>query len=172
MSNDKLLKLTNSTFKHNVSVLICCEKDINANQFAKYYIYKEPDFISCIMKHKNEFDLIIITEGEIPELNLYPCMEWNALFANQTYRYYDIKNWKSSTINTQQHYPKDTGFIAVDSAYGGLAIYKSKSIQSSFKAIPANIMELNLKILTNKFLDCSLQLETTQDKEKLYQDFL
>ena len=33
-------------------------------------------------------------------------------------------------------------------------------------------MELNLKILTNKFLDCSLQLETTQDKEKLYQDFL
>ena len=172
MSNVKLAKITNSTFKHKLSALICCQKDINADQFQTYYIYKEADYIKFILDNKFDFDLIIITDDELPELNLYPEMEWNALFANQTYRYYDVANWRSSTImNIQQHYPKDSGFIPVDSAYGGLAIYRSRSIQV-FKTYPKDIVELNFRVLTHKYLDCSLQLKTTDDKKKLYQDFL
>jgi hypothetical protein len=86
------------------------------------------------------------TPIKISSLNCFKRVsEWNVIFANQSYKYYDIDNLLTSDTKPyheeedaekkkvikatlQYHIPSDVDPIPVSSAYGGLAIYKVTSL--------------------------------------------
>jgi hypothetical protein len=115
------------------------------------------------------------------------CSGWNALFANQSYRYYDIWALRAATINYdcwemihkntkmtnakqvfihnhQIHIPKTHSLIPVTSAFGGMGIYRGSALLETkpmyeIKAGVCEHIEFNKK-LKHLFICPSLVLES------------
>jgi hypothetical protein len=114
------------------------------------------------MKMRRDFDLLISVDlddtmsQEIDEFLFENCLseenfpKWDAVFANQSYRYYDIWSLRNENVEEdcfeqlkngktrqdaifihQTHIPRNTGLIPVKSAFGGLGVYKIPSIDSN-----------------------------------------
>lgn len=115
-------------------------------------------------------------------------MDFNVMFANQTYKYYDIESLvdekkqvyriedeelKQRKIRQYQvHIPKNTGLIPVNSAFGGLAVYKTSVLDSDNKYTTDNHISFNLKISTaysKMFIDSSFLIETNPNNSFLYE---
>ena len=113
---------------------------------------------------------------------------FNVMFANQTYKYYDIeslvddkkqvyriddKEEKQKKIKEYQvHIPKNTGMIPVHSAFGGFAIYKTSVLDGNNKYTTDNHISFNLNIsksYSKLFIDSSFLIETNPNNSFLYE---
>jgi hypothetical protein len=124
-------------------------------------------YLNIVLSRKKDIDLMInidlddVLSEEIDEFLLENCMleteypGWDAVFANQSYRYYDIwalrdenvdfdcmeaihvhrKSRFDSISKFQRHIPSNSGFLPVKSAFGGFGIYKVSSLDSNCKYI-------------------------------------
>jgi len=115
-------------------------------------------------------------------------VEFNVMFANQTYKYYDIESlvddkkqvYRIDDIELKQkkikqyqvHIPKNTGLIPVNSAFGGVAVYKTIVLDFDNKYTTDNHISFNLNI-SNKyskmFIDSSFIIETSPTNSFLYE---
>lgn len=114
--------------------------------------------------------------------------DFNVMFANQTYKYYDIESLvddkkqvyriddgelkKKKIKQYQVHIPKNTGLIPVNSAFGGLAVYKTSVLDSDNKYTTDNHISFNLKIskaYSKMFIDSSFLIETNPNNSFLYE---
>lgn len=123
---------------------------------------------------------------------------WDVVFANQSYRYYDIWALRNSEVNYdcwkeinagkmtkidailkhQYHIPKNSPMIPVTSAFGGLGIYKISMIDETTQYsniddnhICCEHVPLNKQIISKGgklFIDPSLVLETPLSFAKYY----
>jgi hypothetical protein len=126
--------------------------------------------------------------------NLFSCFKperipnWDVLFANQLYKYYDIDNLitedtlefhkekdpsikKEMKMKLQIHIPADSDLIEVKSAFGGLAIYHKAVIQTNNSYKNDEHISFNLKVseVTNRmYIDPSIQIKTLSDYAYLY----
>jgi hypothetical protein len=124
-------------------------------------------YLDIVLSRKRDIDLMInidlddvITE-ELDEFLFDNCLleteypKWDAVFANQSYRYYDIwalrneivtgdcfyehhheKKSKYESINKYQfHIPRNSGLLPVKSAFGGLGIYKVSSFDQNCRYV-------------------------------------
>jgi hypothetical protein len=114
--------------------------------------------------------------------------KWNAVFANQSYKYYDIESLNGSIFNKdltslsdiekkqvmkkyQQHIPDDAGLIPVRSAFGGLAIYKTSILHESIKYRSDGHLSFNLELskdVPKIYIDSSLVLESSELNNDCY----
>jgi hypothetical protein len=114
--------------------------------------------------------------------------EFNAMFANQTYKYYDIESLvddkkqvyriddmevKQKKIKQYQvHIPKNSGLIPVNSAFGGFAVYKTSVLDTGNKYTTDNHISFNLNIskaYSKMFIDSSFIIETNPNNSFLYE---
>jgi len=114
--------------------------------------------------------------------------DWDVLFANQSYKYYDINNlFNYDTMNYHQerdiavkrvmlkrlqyHIPRDSPPIEVSSAFGGFAIYKASSIVPD--AVYKNDDHRSFNIIINRstkrmYIDPRMVIETHPDLSVFY----
>jgi len=128
----------------------------------------------------------------------YP--KWDAVFSNQSYRYHDIGSLRDENVNFdftevmhkenkpkyevigkyQHHIPRNSGFLPVKSAFGGLGLYKASSLDQNCRYL-GRINNSNKEIsehvpfnlyLTGKgcklFIDSSMVLMTPPSFSKYY----
>jgi len=156
-------------------------------------------YLSFVIAHLSFFDLMLVIDSklsllrEIPASSFSCCSPerlptWDAVFANQTYKYYDIASLRSDecptnmseldpqtrlskTSQLKRYISKHTDLIPVRSAFGGLAIYKTKHLVENSYA-PDGHVSFNLKYYKSggnrMFLDPSLLLETPSENAYLY----
>jgi hypothetical protein len=110
------------------------------------------------------------------------------MFANQTYKYYDIESLvddkkqvyriddmevKQKKIKQYQvHIPKNSGLIPVNSAFGGFAVYKTSVLDTGNKYTTDNHISFNLNIskaYSKMFIDSSFIIETNPNNSFLYE---
>jgi hypothetical protein len=168
-------------------------------------------YLDIVLSRKKDIDLMInidlddILCEEVDDFIFENCLleteypNWDAVFANQSYRYYDIwalrnkevdfdcfdklhrlKMTKHEAIGKYQyHIPRNSGFLPVNSAFGGFGVYKVSSLDqncryngkvTSAKEICEHV-PLNL-YLTGKgcklFIDSSMVLVTPPSFSKYY----
>ena len=141
-------------------------------------------YVSFVLAHRSAFDLMIVID---PALSLHkeiPCSsfsccnperlsKWDAVFANQSYKYYDTVSFVSSSGEpmTKRHIPSYVDPIPVLSAFGGLAIYKTQYLSTNMYNC-AEYISFNRGYLNNggvrMFLEPSLVLETPPQNAHLY----
>lgn len=124
-------------------------------------------YVKKVLDSYSNFDIMIVIDlddvlNEEFDINIFnSCLsqekypEWDAVFANQSYRYYDIWALRNSEVNYdcwdkinskeltkidaimkhQVHIPKNSNIIPVISAFGGLGIYKIKNLDENSKYI-------------------------------------
>jgi len=155
-------------------------------------------YLSLVKTNVQLFDLMCVVDVDaalkrtIPESS-YSCLEddkystWDAVFANQSYKYYDVASLRYSECLTDMselseedkkrkvrklrcHIPCDEQPIQVVSAFGGFAIYKSTFLEGlTYKSdghVSFNI-QFNEKT-TRMFIQPSLLLETPEEHAHLY----
>lgn len=167
-------------------------------------------YVNHILKNYKHYDLMIVVDlDDVLQETINPkifdkCMSqlvyptWDAVFANQSYRYYDIwalRNdevnydcWEKivsremtrdiSITNHQYHIPKNTPYIPVKSAFGGMGIYKIKLLDDTtiYNAKDGNFIRcehvsFNDSIVSKGgklFIDPSMVLETPVSFSKYY----
>jgi hypothetical protein len=115
-------------------------------------------------------------------------IEFSAMFANQTYKYYDIEylvddkkqvyaienleEKKRKIKQYQVHIPKSTGLLPVKSAFGGLAVYKTNVLDSNNTYTTDNHITFNVTIATkysDMFIDSTFLVETNPNNSFLYE---
>lgn len=167
-------------------------------------------YLKHVIKNHRDYDLMIVIDmDDVLQEEINPkifetCMSpevfptWDGVFANQSYRYYDIwalRNdevdydcWEQinsgkrtkidAILKHQYHIPKNTPYIPVISAFGGMGIYKLKNIDDSTEynarvndKIICEHVPFNTH-LTSKgcqlFIDPSLVMETPPSFAKYY----
>jgi len=124
-------------------------------------------YLQAVLARKNDIDLLInldlndLMTEEVDEFLFENCLneaqypKWDAVFANQSYRYFDIRSLRNGNVNAdwvekmktskqskhdcvwkhQHHIPRNSGLIPVKSAFGGLGVYKVSSIDDNCKYI-------------------------------------
>jgi len=155
---------------------------------------KRNAYVSFILKNKELFDLMIVIDISALRASLirenFSCLNrdsWDVLFANQSYKYYDIKSLISESCSlygkeysedvktaiirkNQYHIPRDAGMIEVKSAFGGLAIYKVELLDEETVYADGHT-DFNLQI-SNKtrrmYIDSTLVLQTPEANSYLY----
>lgn len=175
---DKFSKVENSLFIHLD----------NAPEHAQRNAY-----LSFVNKNRRYFDCMMVLDMNIVskpiDKHILSCFEssryiqWDAVFANQSYKYYDIQSLRCSycptdvTDNPQKmkslmnHIPSDEKPIPVISAFGGLAIYKVAHLE---KCEYKNDGHVSFNILyhhssgSRMFIEPSLVLETLEENAHLY----
>lgn len=115
-------------------------------------------------------------------------LQWDVIFANQSYKYYDIYNLITDQFDItqidrtilqevvsrqQKHIPMDSGFIPVKSAFGGFAIYKTHILVTNNKYTTDGHVSFNLKLRevnpsVRMFIDSSFIIETHTENAHLY----
>lgn len=115
-------------------------------------------------------------------------IEFSAMFANQTYKYYDIEylvdekkqvysienleEKKRKIKQYQAHIPKHTGLIPVKSAFGGFAVYNTSVLDSNNTYTTDNHITFNVTIslaYSKMFIDSSFLIETNPNNSFLYE---
>lgn len=148
----------------------------NASEYAQRNAY-----LSFVNKNRRQFDCMIVLDTEVVKkpLNksIFSCFEnpkymsWDAVFANQSYKYYDIKSLRSNNLKSMIHIPSDEKPIPVISAFGGLAIYKVVHLEKcEYKSdghVSFNTM-FHQSGGTRMFIEPSLVLETLEENAHLY----
>ncbi len=155
-------------------------------------------YLSFVTKNTRIFDVMIVLDTKVAiqkplNSSLFNCFSgtryhsWDAIFANQSYKYYDIASLRSKDCPTdlseltaeertrrertlRYHIPSDEKLIKVTSAFGGLAVYKTKYIDKcEYKSdghVSFNIFYNRQS--QNMFIDPSLVLETLEENAHLY----
>lgn len=154
-------------------------------------------YLKFVQDNKQKFEYMMVIDPTISllmKLNLESfgflkkTVEFNAMFANQTYKYYDIESLvddkkqvytienleirKKKIKQYQVHIPKNTGLIPVNSAFGGLAVYKTSILDSNNKYTVDNHITFNLNISTKHskmFIDSAFLIETNPNNSFLYE---
>ena len=150
-------------------------------------------YLEFFKKNKEIFDLMIVMDIDFLEtpmnISSLDCFnkidQWDAVFANQSYKYYDIENLITSETKEyhqendnnkknelrkilQYHIPKDSDPIPVSSAYGGMAIYKSSVLTNNLEYKPDGHKSFNTLINKRMFIYPSLLLKTPTELAVLY----
>jgi hypothetical protein len=156
-------------------------------------------YLSFVVSHRSLFDIMMVVDSklslytEIPSSSFSCCSPerlptWDAVFANQSYKYYDVASLRSETCPTDMseldentriakinslkiHISKHGSLIPVKSAFGGLALYKVKHLVENTYSSEGHVT-FNLNYYNNggvrMFLDPSLLLETPVENAYLY----
>ena len=155
-------------------------------------------YLTFLLNNKHIFNTLVIIDPAIAlneklDIEIFKNLKnenvgsWDALFANQSYRYYDIETLVSDFCNIQNvshdtnrkefikkhqvHIPRDSGLIKVISAFGGLAFYKTHLFDNTTLYTDNTHLSLNLSISrkTNKmFIDSDMCIETHPKNAFLY----
>jgi len=156
-------------------------------------------YLKFVHENKDAFDYMMVidpfTALSMPlKKDSFNCMlshnvsSWDTVFANQSYKYYDIHNLITDTINIknvtpenvgvfikneQKHIPSNMGLIPVKSAFGGFAIYKTYVLDSNNKYTVDGHVSFNLNLLNppnsnTVFIDSSFVIETNPSMAELY----
>jgi hypothetical protein len=156
-------------------------------------------YLKFVHENKEAFDYMMVidpfTSLVMPlKKDSFNCMlshnvsSWDAVFANQSYKYYDIPNLVTESIDItnilagnvdtfikkeQKHIPSNMGLIPVKSAFGGFAIYKTYILDSSNKYTRDGHVSFNLNLLNAQnsntmFIDSSFVIETSPSMAELY----
>lgn len=155
-------------------------------------------YTSFVLKNKHIFNIMVLIDPNIilkykPSIELLKRFKndkidsWDVLFANQSYKYYDIESLISNFCNIQDvtsetnkrefikkhqtHIPRDSGLIEVKSAYGGLAFYKTYLLDGSTTYSDNTHISFNISLSkkTKKmFIDSDMVVETCEDNAFLY----
>jgi hypothetical protein len=154
-------------------------------------------YLRFVQENRLKFEYMMVIDPIVSLLSkinsesfgfLRKAIEFNAMFANQTYKYYDIESlvddkkqvYKIDNIDIkkkkikqyQVHIPKNTGLIPVNSAFGGLAVYKTSVLDSENKYTLDNHISFNLNIsmkYSKMFIDPAFLIETNPNNSFLYE---
>ncbi len=153
-------------------------------------------YLAFVKRNTSLFDMIVVADVNIAFKNpisreSLECFKkpnkWSALFANQSYRYYDIQSLrtkecpsdlselddetrKTRVRTLRRHIPRDEKFISVVSAFGGLAIYKTQYLLACEYANDGHVT-FNIRfnaVSKDMFIDPNLVLETLEENVSLY----
>jgi hypothetical protein len=153
-------------------------------------------YLTFVLENKNTFDYMMVIDPyfslwrplNITSFNFLKLqdIEWNAMFANQSYKYYDIENLVTKDINItevsqenkkqfikdkQMHIPCNQEYITVDSAYGGFAVYKTQILHDTVKYTEDNHIGFNLSLFgskSNMFIDPAFIIHTNPNNATVY----
>jgi len=155
-------------------------------------------YLSFVLTHKRSFHLMMVLDTSALLKDISPtsliCLSadryntWDAVFANQSYKYYDVTSLRSEQCKTavsdlpeseriptirrlQYHIPRDSALIPVISAFGGLAIYKVNYLVEGMYRNDGHVSFNILYGLQNTrrlFIDPSLVLDTPEEHAPLY----
>jgi hypothetical protein len=150
-------------------------------------------YIEFIRKNKDLFKFMIVIDDQLLEneiklssLNCFKMVDdWDAVFGNQSYKYYDIENLLTSETQPyheeidlakknelrrilQYHIPSDIEPIPVMSAYGGFAIYKIDMFPTNLEYKPDGHKSFNILFNKRMFIWTSLILRTPPSLSSLY----
>jgi len=155
-------------------------------------------YLNFVKQNKSKFDYMIVIDKDTLDSNIHanfkPKMfncftysdKWDVVFANQTYKYYDIDSLITNETKEyhaeqneeikdsirkrlQYHIPSDSELIPVKSAFGGLGIYKTYVLNDTFYSDDGHI-SFNLRISENYklFIDPSLLIETSTNLSSFF----
>ncbi len=155
-------------------------------------------YLSFVKKNTRLFDCMLVVDTSIAlkaplQKSSFSCFDgsrygtWDAVFANQSYRYYDIQSLRSKNCPTDMselpeeerqlkirsmryHIPRDEKLIPVSSAFGGLGVYKVGFLEKCSYKTDGHV-SFNLvysQQTTRMFIDPSLVLETQESNSHLY----
>jgi hypothetical protein len=150
-------------------------------------------YLEFFKRNKEIFDFMLVMDTDFLETPInatsLDCLnnidEWDAVFANQSYKYYDIENLitnetkeyheevnipKKNYIKKllQYHIPRDLDPIPVKSAFGGMAIYRSSAITNNTEYKPDGHKSFNILVNKRMFIYPSLVLKTPNELASLY----
>ena len=150
-------------------------------------------YLEFFNRNREIFDFMLVVDVEFLEspisISCLDCFNkldnWDAVFANQSYKYYDIENlitpetksYHEETDNTrknniqkilQYHIPMDSDPIPVTSAYGGMAIYKESALPDNIEYKPDGHKSFNILVNKRMFIYPSLVLKTPTSLATLY----
>ena len=188
-SSDEVIELLST---NNTLVLVLKDQEDALTKCRNVYL-------NFVIANKEFFDIMIVIDVDRSLHNdinpsCFTCLsnlninKWNAVFANQSYKYYDIESLNGSIFNKdlsslsdkekkdvikkyQQHIPDDSGLIPVRSAFGGMAIYKTNILRSSIKYKSDGHLSFNLELSKDTpkiFIDSSLILESSEKNNDCY----
>jgi hypothetical protein len=139
---------------------------------------KRNAYLSFVVANKQYFDLMIVLDDATADLTSFSCCSpnrletWDAVFANQTYKYYDIDSLEPkpnlSKRELQKHIPSTSSPIPVVSAFGGLALYKTRFLSENMYGSEGHVLFNTRFGGQRKFVDPSLLLITKPEMAKLY----
>ena len=135
-------------------------------------------YLSFVVTNRKHFDLMIVLDNASLEEGSLSCCSpnrletWDAVFANQTYKYYDIDNLRPKpnipNREIQKHISKSSAPIQVVSAFGGLAIYKTKFLSENMYANDDHVSFNTRYGGQRKFVYPSLLLKTSPEMATFY----
>jgi len=153
-------------------------------------------YLKFVHENKELFDYMLVLDPKISLTLNIPSfdflnkenLDFSAMFANQTYKYYDIENLvddkkqiyllkdpevkKEKIKKYQVHIPRNSNLIPVKSAFGGAAIYDINVLDSDIKYTVDNHITFNLKIskkYSKMYIDPSFLIETSPNNSFLYE---
>ncbi len=139
---------------------------------------KRNTYLSFVVANKQYFDLMIVLDDATADLTSFSCCSpkrletWDAVFANQSYKYYDIDSLVPKPNlpkrELQKHIPSNTPLIPVISAFGGLALYKVRFLSENMYGPDGHVSFNNRFGGQRKFIDPSLLLITNPEKASFY----
>ena len=153
-------------------------------------------YLSFVCDNKNMFDYMMVIEPHVSlwkplNINSFNFLKqthttWNAIFANQSYKYYDIENLVTKDINIREvsednkkqfikdkqiHIPPTSEYIHVDSAYGGFAVYKTHILHDTVKYVDNSHISFNMRLFgtnSNMFIDPAFVIDTNPNNAYVY----
>lgn len=185
---------------NNSKIIEWCRQHRNSLTLVSSFVeeYKKRNmYLKFVHDNKSRFEYMIVVDPLISlrtKINpasfdfLRKQVDFNAMFANQTYKYYDIEslvdgNKQVYTIENleakkkkikqyQVHIPRNTRLIPVSSAFGGLGVYKTSVLELNNKYTTDNHISFNLNISTTRskmYIDPSFLIETNPNNFFLYE---
>ena len=139
-------------------------------------------YLSFVVNNGSHFDAMIVIDtktsliNDIQSSSLSCCglkryLSWDAVFANQSYKYYDIANARPTTLNIFRNISRTEPPIPVTSAFGGLAIYKVEFLNEKMYSGDGHVV-FNTNYYKNggkrMFIDPSLILDTPPENAYVY----
>lgn len=155
-------------------------------------------YLNIVLENRHIFNVMLVLDPAATLKNdlKYPSFlsftperygDWDVLFANQSYKYYDAYNIVKDSSDVpnpdepnqddrkkqkhQSHIPCDSGYINVKSAFGGLAAYKTSIFSDDLTYGPDEHVSFNIQLSekTNRvYIDSSMVIETHPSNTKLY----
>lgn len=172
---------------------------IKVNETQDIYTKARNLYLQFVLDNIHLIDIMIVVDAQRALHNnfkvqnfscLYPenLSKWDVVFANQSYKYYDIESLIGNMFNKdlsncsyeekcqiikkyQQHIPDDTGYISVKSAFGGLAIYKTEFLDKDTIYSSDGHKSFNLSIYkktTRMYIDSTLMLISSENNNDCF----
>lgn len=153
-------------------------------------------YLAFVKRNAKLFDVMVVADVNIAfkkpitreSLECFKSHKnWNAVFANQSYRYYDIQSLRSKDCPSdlseldeesrkirlrtlRRHIPRDEKLMQVVSAFGGLACYKTPYLTNCEYASDGHVtFNIRFNAASNAmYIAPSLVLETLEENVGLY----